>query len=40
MVWWLPPGEGWDALTITSVGITCKKGATTENQGAGGKSMG
>ena len=29
MLWWLSPGEGWDA-----VGINCKMGATTEYQGA------
>ena len=35
MLWWLSPGEGWDA-----VGINRKKGATTENQGSGVKYMG
>ena len=34
MLWWLPPGEGWDA-----VGVNCEKGATTENQGAGARYM-
>ena len=29
MLWRLAPGGGWDA-----VGINCKKGITTENQGA------
>ena len=35
MLWWLSHGEGRDA-----VGINCKKGATTENQGSGIKYMG
>ena len=29
-LWWLSPGEGRDA-----VGINCKKGVNTENQGSG-----
>ena len=29
MLWWISHGEGRDA-----VGINCKKGATTENQGS------
>ena len=39
MLWWLSPAEGWDALH-DAVGINCKKGATTLNQGADGKYMG
>ena len=35
MLWWLSPGKGRDA-----VGITCKKGSATENQGAGVNYMG
>ena len=35
MLWWLLHGEGRDA-----VGINCKKGASTENQGSGVKYMG
>ena len=35
MLWWLLPGEGWDA-----VGMNCKKGATTEYLGADVKYMG
>ena len=31
----LSPEEGWDA-----VGVNCKKGGTTENQGAGAWHMG
>ena len=38
MPWWLSPGEGWDA--INDVGINCKKGATTEYQGADVKYVG
>ena len=34
VLWWLSPGERRD-----SVGINCKKGATTENQGANVKYM-
>ena len=34
-LWWLSPGERWDAIWIN-----CEKGATTENQGAGVKYMG
>ena len=30
----ISPGEGWDAAT-DAVGKNCKRGATTENQGAG-----
>ena len=33
MLWWLSPG--WGGMPIhDAVGINCKKGATTENQGA------
>ena len=39
MLWWLSPGEGWDAVTY-AVEINCKKGGTTENQGTGVKYMG
>ena len=35
MIWWLSPGEGWDA-----VGMNCEKGATTEYRGADVKYMG
>ena len=35
VLWWLSPGEGWDA-----VWVNCKKDATTENQGAGKTYMG
>ena len=35
VLWWLSPGKGSDA-----VGINCKKGATTEYQGADVKYMG
>ena len=35
MLWWLSHGEGRDA-----VGINCKKGTTTENQGSAVKYMG
>ena len=38
VLWWLSLGEGWDALH-DAVGINCKKGTTTENQGADAKSM-
>ena len=34
MLWWLSPGEGWDAFTYDAVVIHCEKGATTEYQGA------
>ena len=34
VLWWLSPGEGWMPLH-DAVGINCKYGATTENQGAG-----
>ena len=38
---WLSPGEGWDAVICCgTVGINCKKTATTENQGAGVNYMG
>ena len=33
-LWWLSPGEGWDAVVIN-----CKNYATTENQGAAFKYM-
>ena len=39
MPWWLSPGEGLMPLQ-DAVGINCKKGAITENQGAGVKYMG
>ena len=39
MLWWLLPGEGWDA-EYDAVGVNCEKGATTENQGAGVKYVG
>ena len=39
MRWWLSPGEGWDAVTFDAVGINCKKGAITENQGGDIKYM-
>ena len=35
----LSPGEGWDAVH-DAVGVNCKKGTTTEYQGAGTKYMG
>ena len=35
MLWWLSPGEGWDA-----VGVNCGKGTTTENRRVGVKYMG
>ena len=38
MLWWLLPGEGGVPLH-DAVGINCKKGETTENQGAGVKYM-
>ena len=38
VLWWLSPGEGWDALH-DAVGINCENGATTENQGTGVKYM-
>ena len=37
--WWLSHGEGRMSLHDT-VGINCKKGATTENHGSGVKYMG
>ena len=39
MLWWLSPGEGGMPLH-DEVGIHCKKGATTENQGSDVKYMG
>ena len=39
MLWWLSPGEVLDAVHDT-IGINCKKDATTENQGADVKYMG
>ena len=39
MFWWLSHREERDALR-DAVGIKCKKGATTENQGSGVKYMG
>ena len=39
MVWWLSNGEGGMPLH-DAVGINCKKGATTENQGSAVKYMG
>ena len=38
-LWWLSPGEGKMPLH-DAVGISCKKGATTENQAADVKYMG
>ena len=38
MLCWLSPGEGWKLLH-DSVGMNCKQGATTENQGTGVKYM-
>ena len=38
LLWWLSHGEGRDALR-DAVGINCKMGATTENQGSGVKYM-
>ena len=35
MLWWLSPGEGWDAA-----GLNCKNNAITENHGAGVKYIG
>ena len=32
VLWWLSPGEWWGAVH-DAVGINCKKGAPTENQG-------
>ena len=39
MLWWLSQGEGRDALH-DAVGLNCKNGPTTENQGSGVKYMG
>ena len=39
MLWWLSHGKGGMPLH-DAVGINCKKGATTENQGSGAKCMG
>ena len=38
VLWWLSPEEGGMPLH-DAVGINCKKGATTENQGSGVKYM-
>ena len=38
MVWWLSPGDGWDAND--AIGINCKKGASTENKDEGVMYMG
>ena len=41
MLWWLSHGEGRGGMPLhDTVGINCKKGATTENQGSGVKYMG
>ena len=32
VLWWLSPGEGWDAVRTN-----CKKSTTTKNQGSGVK---
>ena len=40
VLWWLSAGEGWEAALHDAVGINCKKGGTTENQGADVKYMG
>ena len=40
MLWWLSHGEGRDDMMLDAVGMNCKKGATTENQGSGVKYMG
>ena len=38
MLWWLSPGN--DGMPLhDAVGINCKKGATTGNQGEGEKYM-
>ena len=39
VLWWLSPERG-GMPVHDAVGINCKKGATTENQGAGVKYMG
>ena len=39
VLWWLSPGDGWDAV-IDAVGINCEKKGTTENQGAYVKYIG
>ena len=40
MSWWLSLGEGRDTVPLqNTVGINCKKGATTLNQGADVKYM-
>ena len=39
VLWWLPPGEEYDALH-DAVGINCEKDTTTENLGADVKYMG
>ena len=39
VLWWLSPAE-WDRMQLhDAVGKNCKKGATTENQGADVKYM-
>ena len=41
VLWWLSPGEPWDGMPLhDAVGINCRKGVTTENQGAGVNYMG
>ena len=40
MLWWLSHAEGGGMPLHDAVGINCKNGATTENQGLGVKYMG
>ena len=40
VLWWLLPGEGWNAVTNDAVGINYRNGAITEYQGADVKYMG
>ena len=41
VLWWLSHGEGRDAIHyMLWLSINCKKGATTENHGAGIKHIG
>ena len=37
MLWWFSHGEGRGMTLHDAVGINCKKGRTTENQGSGVK---
>ena len=39
MLWWLSPGKSGGMPLHDAVGINCKKGATTENQGPDVKYM-